>query len=184
MKKKLLLIGASTGGPSQIKELLSFLRSFSHTIILLQHMKEEVLPFFVKDLQNSLKINILITPLSISFAKPSIIVCSHSSILIKKGNEFKIITDKNKQNYTPDINKFFNSCVKYYDEFDMKILIMTGIGKDGVEGAKNLKNKGAYIIAQDENSSPVFGMPKAAIENNIVDEVKSFTQLKDYMRKI
>jgi len=179
LKKKVLLVGASTGGPSQIKELLASISSLSCTVVIVQHMREEVLPFFIKDLKDSLNVKVQTTPLTTSFTEPSIIVCSQSSILEKNYGTFNITTNKTNQNYTPDINKLFNSFVAYADEFEIKVLIMTGIGRDGVDGAKNLKHKGAKITVQDENSSPVFGMPKAAIESGIVDEIRSLDEIKE-----
>ncbi len=184
MKKKVLLVGASTGGPSQIKELLSSISSLTCSVVIVQHMREEVLPFFIKDLQDSLHIKVQTTPVSTSFDEPSIIVCSESSVLKKNFGTFEIVTDKTNQSYTPDINKLFNSFVAHASEFEMKVLIMTGIGRDGVEGAINLKNQGAKVIAQDEKSSPVFGMPKAAIESGIVDEVKTLDEIKECFRAL
>ncbi len=182
MKKKILLIGASTGGPSQIKELLSSIDSLSCTIVIAQHMREEVLPFFIKDLNDSLKVKVQTTPLSTDFSEPSVIVCSESSVMKKNFGTYSIETDKVGQLYTPDINKIFNSFAAYANDFDINVLIMTGIGRDGVEGAKNLKLKGAKIISQDEKSSPVYGMPKAALELGIVDEVKSLQSMKECFR--
>ena len=182
MKKKILLIGASTGGPSQIKELLSSIDSLSCTVIIAQHMREEVLPFFIKDLKDSLHVKVQTTPLTTDFSEPSVIVCSESSILEKNYGTYKIKTDKTNQIYTPDINKLFNSFIDYADDFELNVLIMTGIGSDGIDGAKNLKLKGARIIAQDEKSSPVYGMPKAAFELGIVDEVKSLQKIKECFR--
>ena len=179
MKHKVLLVGASTGGPTQIKELLSSITSLSCTVVIVQHMREEVLPFFIKDLKDSLKVKVQTTPLVTLFNEPSIIVCSQSSVLNKKNGMYEIVTQKENQNYTPDINKLFNSFTNYANEFEIKVLIMTGIGRDGVEGAKNLKIKGATIIAQDEMSSPVYGMPKAAFESGIVDEVKTLSEIKE-----
>lgn len=141
-------------------------------------MREEVLPFFIKDLQDSLDFKVQTTPLSTSFDEPSIIVCSESSVLQKSFGSFNISTSTQNQQYTPDINKLFNSFVSYANEFDIRVLIMTGIGRDGVDGAINLKKNGAKIIAQDEKSSPVYGMPKAAIESGIVDEIKSLDEIK------
>jgi len=145
-------------------------------------MREEVIPFFINDLKDSLKIKVQTTPVCTSFEIPSVIICSKSSIIEKEGNLYNIKTDTQNQNYTPDINKLFESFVVYAEEFDMSVCIMTGIGRDGVDGAKKLKEKGAKIIAQDEKSSPVFGMPKAAIEDGIVDEIKSIDELKSCFR--
>ena len=184
MRKKVLLVGASTGGPSQIKEMLSQIISLNSTVIIVQHMREEVLPFFIKDLQDSLNVNIQTTPVSTTFCIPEVIICSHSSILKKNSLTYEIVTQTTSQKYTPDINKLFNSFVEFYDDFELRVLIMTGIGSDGVDGAKNLKEKGAIIMAQDEKSSPVYGMPKAALESGIVDEVKTFQEIKKYFRDL
>ena len=140
-------------------------------------MREEVLPFYIKDLTSSLQFEVYATPIETNFSKPSIIVCSQSSVIEKNTNTYKIKGDTQGQIYTPDINKLFNSFVPIAHEFDLQVLIMTGIGNDGVEGAKNLHAKGATIYAQDEQSSPVYGMPKAAYEAGIVDSVKSFDDI-------
>ena len=145
-------------------------------------MKEEVLPFFIKDLKDSLKIKVQTTPVSTDFSEPSVIVCSESSSIEKNHDTYNIKTDKTGQMYTPDINKLLNSFVSVSYEFDINVLIMTGIGSDGIEGAKNLKQHNAKIFAQDEKSSPVYGMPKAAVEAGIVDKVKSFDDIKACFR--
>lgn len=179
MKHKVLLVGASTGGPSQIKELLSCITSLSCTIIVAQHMREEVLPFFIKDLKESLSIKVEETPLKINFEEPSVIVCAGTSVLKKVALGYEIVHDAHQQHYTPDINKLLNSFVDFSKYFDLSVFIMTGIGSDGVDGAKNLKAYGAKIFAQDEKSSPVFGMPRVAIESGIVDDVKSLDSIKE-----
>ncbi len=184
MTNKVLLIGASTGGPSQIKEILSQITNLSFTIIVVQHMKEEVLPFFIADLKESLKVKVQSSPLKLSLHEPSIVVCSQSCMLKKNYANYELENHPNGQQYTPDINMLFNSFVNYSSEFNIKVLIMTGIGRDGVDGAKNLKAKGATVFAQDEKSSPVFGMPKAAYDSGIVDEVKSLDEIKKYFRDL
>jgi len=182
LKKKILLIGASTGGPSLIKELLSGIESLSYTIVIAQHMKEEILPSFIHDLQNSLKVKVYSTPLKANFNEPSIIVCSHTSAIQKNALGYEIVTTSERQHYTPDINILFNSFANISSDFDIKALIMTGIGSDGVKGAKLLKSKGAKIFAQDEKSSPVYGMPRVAVESGIVDKIKSFDEIKEFFR--
>lgn len=178
MRKKILLVGASTGGPTLIKEMLSQITSLSCTVLIVQHMREEVLPFFIKDLKESLHVRVETTPLSTTLNEPSIIICSESSVIKKEYGTYKIITDKTEQKYTPDINKLFNSFTALSSDFEINVLIMTGIGSDGVEGAKNLKSKGAKIFAQDEKSCPVYGMPRVAVESGIVDEIKTLDEIK------
>ncbi|MEA3522914.1 MAG: CheB methylesterase domain-containing protein [Campylobacterota bacterium] len=184
MKKKILLVGASTGGPSQIKEMLAQISSLSCTVIIVQHMREEVLPFFIKDLQESLHVKVQTTPLCTNFNEPSIIVCAQSSVIRKNSRNYEIISDTKEQKYTPDINKFFNSFALLSADFDLHVLIMTGIGSDGVQGAQNLKMEGAKIIAQDEKSCPVYGMPRVAVESGIVDEIKTLDEIKACFRSL
>ena len=54
---------------------------------------------------------------------------------------------------------------------------MTGMGKDGVEGLKSIKSKGGYVIAQDEESCIVYGMPQAALEEGVVDSMVSLENI-------
>lgn len=182
MKHKVLLVGASTGGPAQIKDMLSSITSLSCTIIVAQHMKEEVLPFFINDLKESLSINVHSTPLRINLEEPSVIICAGSCVVQKIASGYEIIHDAIDQQYTPDINKLLNSFTSFSSDFDVRVLIMTGIGSDGVDGAKALKANGATVFAQDEKSSPVFGMPRVAIESGIVDDIKSLDEIKEYFK--
>ena len=184
MKKKVILLAASTGGPSQIKEMLTSIKTLSCSIIVVQHMQEEILPFFIKDLKESLNFKVHSTPVDFLFEEPSIIVCSASSVLIKRVNHYNIVADSLGQVYTPDINKLFNSFVPYFDDFDLKIIIMTGIGDDGVNGASALKKLGAKVIAEDEKSCPVYGMPRVAVERNIVDEIKTIEELVECFKEL
>ena len=151
------------------------------TVIIAQHMKEEVIPFYIKDLQDSLKVKVLATPHTLDLYKPSIIVCQHSTVLQQNATSFSLETAKEHQYYTPDIDKLLLSFVPYINDFELSALIMTGIGDDGVRGASELHKMGATIYAQDEASSPVYGMPKAAMEAGIVKEVKNIVQIIQFI---
>ena len=182
MNNKILLIGASTGGPSLIKEMISEIETLSSTIIIAQHMKEDVLPFFIKDIQSTTHLKVCCTPAVCDFYEPSIIICSSSCIVKQEVHKYHLIEDKSSQHYTPDIDKLFTSFASLSDTFDIEVLIMTGIGRDGLKGARELKKHGAKIYAQDEKSSPVFGMPKAVIEDGLADDIKSFAEIKRYIK--
>ena len=184
MKKKVILLGASTGGPSQIKEMLSAIKTLTCSIVIAQHMQEDILPFFIKDLQENLPYNVFSTPVESLFEKPSIVICSSSCILKKTANKYNIIADSLGQIYTPDINKLFKSFIPYAADFDIKIIIMTGIGEDGVAGAVELKKLGAKVTAEDEKSCPVYGMPRVAVEKNIVDEIRTIEELVEYFKEL
>jgi len=184
LKRKVILLGASTGGPSQIKEMLSAIKTLSCSIVIVQHMQEDILPFFIKDLQESLPHKVHSTPAEFLFEEPSIIICSGSSVLKKSAKHYNIVADAQGQVYTPDINKLFNSFVPYAHDFNISIIIMTGIGEDGVAGAVELKKLGAKVITEDEKSCPVYGMPRVAVEKGIVDKVQTIEELIKYFKDL
>ena len=181
MRPKIVFIGASTGGPALIKELLLSLSSLSYTIIIAQHMREEVLPSFIKELKSTVKLPLISTPTAVNFYEPSIIICASSVVLRKKGMQYFLQKESTSQNFTPDINRLLLSFSPYAESFDIEVLIMTGMGSDGVEGAKLLKSQGAKVLAQDEKSSPLYGMPRVAIESGVAEHVYSFTEIKSYL---
>lgn len=184
IKKKILFLGLSTGGPSHIKKLLSSFVKLNSTIIIAQHMKENVLPFFLKDLKESYPYEISGTPSHIQTNSPKVVLCTHTSkILIEEINSIKIVTSKDKSYYTPDINTLFLSATKLCNEYDVCAILLTGIGFDGTDGLKALKEHGAYTIAESEKSAPVFGMPRSAIESDAVQSVKSLDEIIEYLHK-
>ena len=63
-------------------------------------------------------------------------------------------------------------------------LIMTGMGKDGLEGLKDIKKKGGFVVAQDEASCVVYGMPKAAVDEGVADEVHSLDEIPSVLSRI
>ena len=184
MKPKIVLIGASTGGPALIKELLFSLNKLSYTIIIAQHMREEVLPSFIKELQSVTAFSVHSTPMQLEPYKPSVIICASSIVIVKKGMEYFLEKESTNQNFTPDINKLFHSFNSYVENFDIEVFIMTGMGNDGVEGAKTLKKKDVKVVAQDENSSPLYGMPRVAKESGVAEIIYSFDEIKSYLGTI
>lgn len=63
-------------------------------------------------------------------------------------------------------------------------IIMTGMGSDGLEGVLEAKKNGSYVIAQSENSSVIFGMPKAIISNNLQDEIVHLDHIADRINEL
>ena len=72
------------------------------------------------------------------------------------------------------------------DEYGGNVLcvILTGMGRDGTDGAVALKRKGAYVIAESQKSCVVYGMPKAAVEAGVVDEVLPLNEIPDAMVRL
>jgi two-component system chemotaxis response regulator CheB len=161
---KIVLIGASTGGPGQIEKIIKSLPQLSNTtIIIAQHMAMDFIPSFVKRLQEH-SINPIEMSMDKSVIKPENIYFCHGITTIKKdgyGLSFNVESSK-EYKYNPDINSVFNSFVPFVKDINIFAVILTGIGDDGVDGCKNLSIMGARAITQNEESAIVDGMPSRA----------------------
>ena len=174
-RKKNIVIGASTGGPRAVGIVLSGLpHDISSSVIIVQHMNQEFVPSFVERLKVQ-------SPLSISMAKrgevldPGQVLVApggYHTMIIKDGQVRKISLRKkvSPQAVFPSIDYTMESAAKAYGEETLGVLL-TGIGSDGAKGLKTIKEAGGSTIAEDESTCVVFGMPKAAIEMNCVDEI-------------
>ncbi len=161
---KIVLIGASTGGPGQIEKIIRSLPTLDRaTIIVAQHMAVDFIPSFVKRLQE-LSTNPIEMAMNGTALRPSTIYFCHGITTIKKdsyGLSFMVEASV-EYKYNPDINTIFNSFVPFVKEFDILAAILTGIGDDGVGGCKQLSIAGARTITQNEESAIVDGMPSRA----------------------
>lgn len=161
---KIVLIGASTGGPGQIEKIIVSLPPLNDTtVIVAQHMAMDFIPSFVKRLQEH-SINPIEMAMDKSIVKPAHIYFCHGITTIKKdsyGLNFNVESSK-EHKYNPDINTVFNSFVPFVKDINTLAVILTGIGDDGVDGCKHLSITGAKTITQNEESAIVDGMPSRA----------------------
>jgi len=169
-----LAIGTSTGGPVALQVVLSALpANFKLPILLIQHMPGTFTKAFAERLNGLCKINVkeasdgdLLKP-GCAYLAPGgkqMLVdgrVGHSKIRIHEGSE--------KLNYKPCVDITFASLSKLYGKKVLAV-VLTGMGADGRDGARMLKEKGAEIWAQDEASCVVYGMPQAVTKAGIATE--------------
>ena len=172
--EKLIIIGASTGGTEAIKEVLTKLPADSPAILVAQHMPEHFTKSFADRLNTMCKIavkeaehNERILP-GYAYIAPG-----HSHLLIKRSGA-NYMTHLNQgelvNRHRPSVDVLFRSAANIAGANALGI-ILTGMGKDGMQGMLEMKRAGSYTIAQDEASCVVFGMPKEAIAAGGVSEV-------------
>ena len=80
--------------------------------------------------------------------------------------------------HKPSVDVLFTSVARLYGKRAIGV-ILTGMGSDGVKGLGVIKEEGGFAIAQDEATSAIFGMPRVAIENNVVDKVLPITSIAE-----
>ena len=163
---KIVLIGASAGGTEVIANILSQLPKNCPPIIIAQHMPEQFTLAYSRRLDSisQIKIKEAENGDKLEYGK-AYVAKGNTHILIKRrGQEFYVETNqKPKHNlHRPSIDILFNSAVEFEGRYFLSI-ILSGMGRDGVRGVLKMRKKGAKTIAQNEESSIVFGMPKEAI---------------------
>ncbi len=183
---KLILIGASTGGPGHIKKILASLKpEFSDTIIIAQHMGNEYIPSFVKQLNSICAHEVLCVVSKQNLLPSKIYVCSLLTSINSKP-EGLIFMQKNRKEsgYNPDIDYLFTSVASLAHQVPVLGIILTGIGSDGVNGCKLLSENGGECIAESDTSAIVDGMPMQARKrvkniqilslNDVITKINSF----------
>lgn len=188
-KSEIVTIGISTGGPNALNHMLPKLPGdLNVPVLIVQHMP----PVFTKSLASSLDKKCSLTvkeaedrePL-----RPNVVYIAPGGKQMKlvaatDGTHrlIKITDDPPENSCKPSADYLFRSVGDYYVGRTTAV-IMTGMGSDGTKGLEVLKNKGAHIIAQDEASCVVYGMPKAPTERGYADVVVPLDRIADEIVK-
>lgn len=169
---KIIGIGTSTGGPLALQEIFSQLpANFSVPILCVQHICQGFLQGLIDWLSPTCQLPIKIAK-SGNMPKPGVIYFppeQHHLQLDKQGN-FICSNAPPLDGHRPSVTVTFESMAKVYGKRSTGILL-TGMGKDGVQGMLAIAKAGGLTIAQDEETSVIFGMPKEAIDLGAVREV-------------
>ena len=182
---KIVLIGASTGGPQTLESILWALPiDFSAPIIVVQHMPTRS---FTQSLAEHLNRN---CELEVKVIEDNEVIKSGRVYLIPSGFGMTLfprltqdiairLTKEDCDILTPSVDLAMETLAKVYDKNAIGV-ILTGMGNDGVKGAKAIKASGGKTIAQDK-SSLIFGMPKAVIDAGFADKVLSASEIPGAM---
>lgn len=171
---KVVLIGASTGGTEAITEILTAIPLDSPGILIVQHMPEKFTRSFADRLNDLCKIQVKEAENGDVVMRGRVLIApgnKHMSV-IRNGSKYIVnVQDGPLVNrHRPSVDVLFKSAAKSVGKNAVGV-ILTGMGGDGAEGLLEMRNSGAFTIAQDEKSCIVFGMPKEAIKLNAVDKI-------------
>jgi len=179
---KLVAIGTSTGGPVALQRVLTQLpANFPAPIVLIQHMPAAFTKAFAERLDKVCRI-------SVKEAEDGDILRPGLALLAPGGKQLmvdgrgavKILPGDERLNYKPCVDITFGSAAKSYGDKVLAV-VLTGMGADGREGARLLKQGGSAIWAQDEASCVIYGMPMAIVKADLADAVYGLDDIGKYL---
>jgi two-component system, chemotaxis family, protein-glutamate methylesterase/glutaminase len=179
---KVIVVGASTGGTEAIKELLTNMPHDCAGIIIVLHMPQHFTKQYAQRLNSISAIEVKEAENGDSILRGHAYIApgGYHMLLKRSGARYFIeIKDGPLVNrHKPSVDVLFRSAAITAGANAVGV-IMTGMGDDGAKGLLEMKQAGAYTIAQDEQSCVVFGMPKEAIKLGAVDKVMALTKIPD-----
>jgi two-component system, chemotaxis family, protein-glutamate methylesterase/glutaminase len=178
---KIVVLGVSTGGPLALHQVVPRLpKDFPVGMLIVQHMPAH----FTKSLADRLNTLSHVTVREAQdgdVMEPGLVLIAPGGFHLKIGKDQRSIhvtPDPSDTLHRPSVDITVESVVEAFGGHAVGV-IMTGMGRDGCAGLKKLNAKGGYVIAQDEESCVVYGMPKAVVDEGVADEVQPLEQLAD-----
>ena len=168
----LVVIGASSGGPQALENVLGKLpRSFPVPIVIVQHVDQAFAPELVSWLDSITELNVKLASENEKLKKGNVYIAARSDHLILNENLLlNYIEGPDEVAFRPSVDVFFDSVTQNWPGKTIGVLL-TGMGADGAKGLLQLRKRGDFTITQDKQSSAVYGMPKAAAKLDAAEEI-------------
>jgi two-component system, chemotaxis family, protein-glutamate methylesterase/glutaminase len=181
----IIVIGSSTGGPSAIENIISNLPgNLSVPVIIAQHMPENFISAFAARLNNLTPLQVKVAEKEMSIESGNIYIARGPLNLIVKKENYTFLFDYTLQKYKefngPSINALMLSVANVYGRRSIGV-VLTGMGRDGTEGIHAIFEAGGYTLAQDEQTSVVYGMPRSAVESGAIKQIVPLHQIGGFI---
>ena len=180
--EKVLLIGASTGGPGLIEQICSSLTPcYPYPVVIVQHMPEQFTEAFASRLNKVSSLEVVHTKSNMEIVASKIYLARGGVHLqfAKKVSGKIVIRESNETSgfFKPSVDEMFKSGVKVFGGSAIIGVLLTGIGDDGADGMVEIRKDGGYTIGESEDSATVYGMPKEAFDRGGVQEQLPFNRI-------
>lgn len=181
-ERKVVAIVSSTGGPNTLVQVLSRLQpDFPAPVLLVQHMSKGFIQGFAEWLDEWIALKVSVAEDKGELLPGRLLLAPDDRHLtVNSHRQVKLVDDPPVRGHRPSGDYLLRSVGKHFRSGALGV-VLTGMGKDGAEGMRRLKALGGKTIAQDEASSIIFGMPKAAIDLGVVDRVLSIDGIAEAM---
>lgn len=168
---RVAVLGASLGGPRALAQILRlFPADFPLPIALVQHMADGFTTAFTRWLAQEIPLKVCEAAEGVELERGTVYVAPSDRHLRIREGRARLGQDEAQHGFRPSVSALFRSAAESYGDRALGV-ILTGMGTDGSDGLLELRRSGALTIAQDEASSAVFGMPRAAIELGAAERI-------------
>jgi len=172
--EKIVVVGASTGGTEALRIFLEAFPADCPGIVIVQHMPENFTASFAARLNELCRISVKEAAENDTVVRGRALIApgNHHALLKRSGARYYVEIKEGPlvSRHRPSVDVLFRSAARYAGKNCVGV-ILTGMGDDGARGMLEMKEAGAYNIAQDEATSVVYGMPKEALKRGGVDKV-------------
>jgi two-component system response regulator WspF len=176
--RHLLAIGASTGGPLAVQHILSgWVAPPGTAIVVVQHIDASFAGHFGKWLGDQLRMPVKVIEEGDALAPGCVqIARTNDHLTLSARHRLHYTEEPRDYPYRPSVDVFFE-CVARHWKADATGILLTGMGRDGAEGLLAMRAAGKITLAQDQASSAVYGMPRAAAERDAAQQILSLDQI-------
>lgn len=180
-----VVIGASTGGPKALQQVLTKLpANLNVPVFVVQHMPEGFTKVFAERLNKVCNLNVTEAEDGMSINRNTIYIAKGGShMIIDSSIRVSLNKEPSIWGVRPAVDKLFESASKVYGG-NLLSVVLTGMGKDGAEGSKRIKDCGGITISEDKSTCTIYGMPKAAYETGKIDLVLPLDQICNKIAEI
>lgn len=181
----LVAIGTSTGGPVALQRILTRLpANFRLPIVLVQHMPASFTQAFAERLNNQCQIKVK-EAVDGDVLQPGVALLAPGGrqMMISKRGVVKVLPGDERLNYKPCVDVTFGSAANVYGD-QVLAIVLTGMGADGRDGSRLLKQHGSAVWAQDEATSTIYGMPMAVARAGLADEILALDDIAKRMMEV
>ncbi|MDG5799394.1 chemotaxis response regulator protein-glutamate methylesterase [Marinilabiliaceae bacterium ANBcel2] len=184
--EKIIVIGASTGGTEAIRKILNAMPPRMPGIAIVQHMPEGFTKSFAASLNRSSKLEVKEAENGDKLYQGRVLIApgNFHMLLKRSGKEYSVEIKQGPlvNRHRPSVDVLFRSASRYAGQ-NATAILMTGMGSDGAKGLLELKEAKAETIAQNKETSVVFGMPREAIKIGAAKKIMGVEELVPYLAK-
>lgn len=179
----IVAIGASTGGPPALQQIFSaFKYKYPFAVVVSQHMPSGFTKAFAERLNKHSCFDIKEAEDGDFVIPGRILIAPGGKNMVFEANGVqvvaRIVEPTSADRYIPSVDVMFESCAGIYRK-RVAAVVLTGMGNDGSQGIRHIKEQGGYVIAESEESAVVFGMPREAAATGLVDRVVPLNRVAD-----